>query len=436
MVKSSFISPCDVVSIPIEMKALFYDIHPAGWAGAYLLKRFWKGALLSRLNGLVLREVPLPELPTDEWVICRTLLGGICGSDLAIIAQRQPVDSILQCYTTLPMIPGHENVAVVEKVGSAVDSRWIGKRVCVEPTLCCKVRGIYPPCKPCSQGNFGACENFSADGEGTSHLPPGTSLGYCGAVGGSWAEYFLAHVSQLVEVPENLTDTQAILTDPLACSLHAVLRADLTDAKHVLVYGAGILGLGVVWALRQIGFDGKIDIIARYPHQGQIAKEFGADDILYLPVDKQERFRIIAKKTDGIVKQARFGNLMLSGGYDVVFECVGAEETIEEALIWTAARGQVILVGTGHGRGTDMTPIWFRELTVIGAYGRSVERYRGREIQTYQLVHELMLQSTCDVSTLLTGTFPLHEYKLALKTALDKGKNKSIKVAFKFEFPT
>lgn len=414
------------------MKAIFYNVNPLGWGTCKWLKFFWPGCVLSRLNGLALRETDRPVLPADDWVLCRTVLGGICGSDLAVIAQRQPPNSFLQSFSTLPATMGHENVAVVEQVGSGVDSGWAGKRVCVEPTLCCRVRGIEPPCKPCRDGQFGACENFATDGEGLAKLPPGTSLGYCGPVGGSWGQYFLAHISQLVEVPQQIPDERAILTDPLACSLHAVLRADLSKAERILVYGAGILGLGVVWALRLTGFDGGIDVIARHRHQGQLAKAFGADEVLYLPAGRRERFQAVAERTGATLTRARFGNYMLSGGYDAVFECVGSEETMEQALKWTAARGQVVLVGTGHGRGTDLTALWFRELTVIGAYGRSVEDFGGRKIQTYQLVHELMLAGKGDLSGLLTHTFPLADYKEALSVAMHKARHKSVKVAFRF----
>ncbi|MDY7009351.1 MAG: alcohol dehydrogenase catalytic domain-containing protein [Planctomycetota bacterium] len=387
---------------------------------------------MSRLNGLSLSETDPPVLPGADWVLCRTVLGGICGSDLAIIAQRQPPNSLLQSFSTLPAVMGHENVAVVEQVGGGVDSGWLGKRICVEPTLCCRVRGIGPPCEPCRAGQFGACENFAADGQGSARLPPGTSLGYCGPVGGSWSEYFVAHVSQLVEVPQQLSNAYAVLTDPLACSLHAVLRANLSGAERVLVYGAGILGLGIVWALRAVGFGGNIDVVARHRHQGRLAEALSADEVLYLTAGKRERFQAVVERTGARLTRARFGNYMLSGGYDVVFECVGSDDSIEEALKWTAARGRVILVGTGHGRGADMTALWFRELTVIGAYGRGVEDFAGRRIQTYQLVHELMLTGGLDLSVLLTHTFPLADYKKALSVAMHKARNESIKVAFRF----
>jgi len=414
------------------MKALVYGVNPVGWATCLWLKHLWSGCVLSRLNGLRLRELPVPPLPADDWVRCRTILGGICGSDLGILMQRQPPNSFLQSFATLPAAMGHENVAVVEEIGPGADSHWLGKRVCVDPGLPCRVRGIDPPCQACAAGRFGACENFSADGDGASALPPGTSLGYCGPVGGSWSECFVAHASQLVEVPPGFSDEQAVLTDPLACSVHAVNRADLSAAEKVLVYGAGVLGLGVVWALRAMGYRGGIDAIARHPHQAELARRFGASEVLELPRRRRERFEGISRRTAGRAVRARFGNYMLSGGYDLVFECVGSRDAIEEALKWARSGGQVVMVGMGHGRGADMTPVWFSELNVIGAFGRGEEGRQGRKLHTYRLVQELILSGAADVSCLLTHTFDLSQYKRALTAAIDKSGHRSVRVAFRF----
>jgi len=428
------------------MKALVYDVRPIGWGTCKWLKLFWPGCLFSGLNGLGLRELPPPALPADDWVRCRTILGGICGSDLSVLLQRQPPDSILQSFSTLPMVMGHESVSVVEQVGPAADRGWLGKRVCVEPTLACAARGIDPPCPSCRRGQFGVCESFSANGLGRSRLPPGTSIGYCGPVGGAWGECFVAHQSQLVEPPAGLNDRQAVLTDPLACSLHAALKIDLRDrgpqtrasafgdsVGSVLVYGAGILGLGAVWALRAIGYAGSIDVIARHPHQHELARRRGATETLRLPENERDKFDLIAARTGGRVTRARLGNFMLTGGYDAVLECVGSRRTITEALKWTRAGGQVVLLATGHGRGADLTPVWFTELRIQGAYGRGEESFNGRRVPTYKLVHELMAATKLNADELLTHTFPLADYRAAFAAATGKGRSHCVKAAFEFK---
>jgi len=414
------------------MRAIFYRVNPVGWVTCKWLRYFWKGCLYSGLNGISLRKVPPPELPGDNWVRVRTLMAGICGSDVALIDQKQPADSILQAFSSQPMGLGHENVAVVEEVGKDVERDWVGKRVCVEVTLGCKARGIDPPCERCRVGEFGACENFADTGSGKSHVPPGTSIGYNSLTGGSYGEYFVAHESQLVAVPDGISDKQAVLTDPLACSLHAVLRANLEDARRVLVYGTGAIGLGVISALRAVGYDGRIDALDVHDYLEAPAKARGASEFLRLSADTAERFATIAERTEGAVQQVRFGNCMLSGGYDVVFECVGASHSLEEALKWTRARGQVMMVGTGSGGGADLTPIWFRELEVRGGYGRQIEDFEGRRIGTYQLVHEMLASGRLSADGMVTHTFALADYRRAFDVALNKAKHSAVKVVFDF----
>jgi L-iditol 2-dehydrogenase len=414
------------------MQALFFGVNPVGWATCKWLRFFWRGCLLSRLNGLALRDVPAPELPGDDWVHVRTLMAGVCGTDLALLAQKQPANSILEPFSSLPAVFGHENLAVVEAVGPAVEEAWVGRRVCVEPTLCCEVRGIDPPCERCRAGEFGACENFGSDGAGTAGLGPGTSIGFNRRAGGAFGERFVAHVSQLVAVPDELPDELAVLTDPAACSLHAVLRLDLEGVQRVLVYGAGVVGLATIASLRAVGYRGRIHALDLHDYTGRLALAVGADEYLQLPRGRRERFEEIARRTGGTVQRARFGNYMLSGGYDVVLDCVGSRQSISESLRWTRSRGQVVLLATGHGRGVDLTPIWFTELRVLGAYGRQLERFDGRRVGTYGLVHELMVSGKLDVRGLLTHTFRIGEYRRAFGVGMDKARHEAVKVAFDF----
>ncbi len=90
------------------------------------------------------------------------------------------------------------------------------------------------------------------------------------------------------------------------------------------------------------------------------------------------------------------------------------------------------MVGTGDGGGADLTPLWFRELMVIGAYGRQIESFGPERIGTYQLVHKLMLAGKLPTAGLLTHTFKLDDYRQAFATAMDKGTHAAVKAAFDF----
>ena len=154
-----------------------------------------------------------------------------------------------------------------------------------------------------------------------------------------------------------------------------------------------------------------------------------------LPAVPGSRFEEITRRTGGRVHRVRLGNLAMSGGYDIVFECLGSRQSIGESLKWTRSRGQVVLVGTGAG-GVDLTPIWFNELRVVGAYGRQIETFEGRRVGTYQLVHEWMSDGRLNARGLLTHVFRIGDYRRALAVAADKSRHLAIKVAIDFREKT
>ncbi|MGB9626426.1 MAG: alcohol dehydrogenase catalytic domain-containing protein, partial [Phycisphaerae bacterium] len=231
------------------MKALTFDIHRIRWplckaAGWLTPRAFW-----SPLSGLRLRDVPTPPIwtargkpggPDGRWVRLRTILGGICGTDIAAVFQRTHPANILRVMTRFPVTLGHENVSVIEEVGEAVSDWRPGRRVVVEPSLSCAVRGIRPPCGPCREGCFTLCERFLDPGE--CGLPPGMMIGWNSFTGGSWSREFVAHASQLYAVPDFLSDEEAAVVDPIASAVHAVLRRRPADDEQVLVIGGGIIG--------------------------------------------------------------------------------------------------------------------------------------------------------------------------------------------------
>ena len=122
---------------------------------------------------LVIDEIDI-EGPKAGECLVRLAATGVCHTDAFTLSGADPEG-------LFPAVLGHENVGEVVEVGSAVDRQWLGRRVCVEPTLCCLVRGIDPPCPACAVGEYNACHHFAGEREGTSGLPAGTNLGRAGA---------------------------------------------------------------------------------------------------------------------------------------------------------------------------------------------------------------------------------------------------------------
>jgi threonine dehydrogenase-like Zn-dependent dehydrogenase len=411
------------------MKALVYDIKPARWIACKALGRVWPSVFWSPMGSLKYTDIPKPQLPSDDWVLLRTKLGGICGTDMAMLTQRTHPANIVRSLTSFPILLGHENVAVVDEVGANVTEWRRGDRVVCEPSLSCIPRAVDPPCPSCAAGHFSLCESFGGRGQ----LDKGTMIGLNRFTSGSWSPYFVAHKSQLYRVPDALTDEQAVLVDPLACSLHAILRRPPTNDERVLVVGAGIIGLGVVMGIRALGSSTRVSIIARHESQAEHLKQAGANDVLVVPrgSSRAELFDKVAALfgTERVV--GRFGNQMMIGGADVVFDCVGTGESLANAMKFCKARGTVVAAGTSHIALVDTTALWFSELTVLGAYGRQFEDADGGHRHTYEMTFDLIDSGRLDINGLKVKTFLPSQYRDAFAAVGQRSESGICKIAFR-----
>lgn len=408
------------------MRALVYDTRPWRWALCKAIGAVRPGVYWSALSGLRPASVPVPPLPSPAWVRLRPILGGICGTDLAVILQRQHPASILQAFSSLPAVCGHENVAVVDRVGPAVTRFAPGDRVVVEPTLSCVPRGIDPVCRPCAAGRFTLCERFR-DGA----LPPGSMIGWNRFTGGSWAPFFVAHESQLYRVPDALGDEEAVLVDPAAGAVHAVLRHAPPDDQTALILGGGFMGVSLVAALRALGCRSRLVGLARTPAQAERMRAFGADETVAIPAGtgQADRYAAIADLIGGRIVPTRFGHHAFIGGFDTVYDCVGTGSSLTDAMKYARARGTVVQVGTSQIVLADTCPLWFNEQTVLGVNGRAIEEHAGRRLHTYEIVFDLMTRGRLRLSGLLTHRFGLEDWRRALATAAGLCGD-AVKVAF------
>jgi threonine dehydrogenase-like Zn-dependent dehydrogenase len=410
------------------MPALSINVVPFRWAACKVIGFAWRGAYLSRLSGLRLKHIPIPELPGPRWVRVRTHLGGICGTDLGLVMQRNHPATMLRPLVQFPVVLGHENVGTIESVGAAVQGWRPGQRVCVEPSLSCQARGLSPECPYCATGLTSLCERIT-DGD----LPPGPMIGLNARTGGSWSPYFVAHESQLYAVPEGIDDETAILVDPLATSLHAVFRHRPADGDRVLVQGGGIIGVGVVAGLRALGSASHITALVRHAHQADLMKQYGADGIIRSRRGEPtaRRYDDVAAAVGGRRFPSLFGNQALQGGFDVVYDCVGSGSGITDALKFTRPRGTMVAVGTSSIGTVDTTPLWFSELNVVGVSGRQMETSDSGALRhTYEIAFQLIGAGKLRTAGLLTHRFALCDYRQAFRALLTRTNKPAVKVVF------
>ncbi|MBM3264660.1 MAG: zinc-binding dehydrogenase [candidate division Zixibacteria bacterium] len=382
----------------------------------------WPGLATGALSCIRRTDLLPPMLPSPAWTRIRTRLSGVCGSDLATIrAKGSPYFSPM---TSCPFVFGHETVGEIAAIGEEMQGFAIGDRVVIEPALCCPVRGIEPMCVPCRQGAYGNCENVMK-----GDLAPGIQTGYCRDTGGGWSPEFVAHPFQLHRVPDTLSDEEAVLIEPFACCLHAALRASPTDGDTVLVLGCGSIGLLTIAALRAIGSRCRVLAVARYPHQQAFARALGADVVL----TGRALYEAVCEETGASSHRPEIGRPTFIGGVHVTFDCVGNDRTLDDALRLTGTQGAVVVVGMpGIPSGIDWTAVWYKELSVLGAYAYGTETFENQNVRTFELAIRLMERYGARLKPLVTHLFSLSDYRKALFHALTAGPSGAVKVAFDF----
>jgi len=407
------------------MRAVVAEFSMARAAITLLLSKISSRAFYGPFSILSYREnYPEPKLPSEEWVKIKTSLSGICGSDLRLIMLEESF--YLYPLTSFPLVLGHEIVGTVERVGRAVESVEVGERVVVDNVLPCRVRALEE-CPSCREGRYSICLNFDQGA-----ISPGIFTGYCRDTGGGWGEYLVAHQHQLIKVPDGLSDEKAVFAEPFAVCLHAALKAMPKEDDLVAIIGCGVMGIGIIAALRALGFEGEIVGIDVSEHQTKMAKRFGASKTICL--EKGEKvIDGIAELTGGrTYLPPREKPMFVGGGIDVVFECVGKSQTVDDAFRVVKPGGKVVLLGTaGKLAGVDFAPVFSKEIEINGVFGSGIERVNGKK-RAFELAIELF-QRSIDLSPLLTHRFPIERYKEALWTAMNKDKSKAVKVAFSFE---
>jgi threonine dehydrogenase-like Zn-dependent dehydrogenase len=385
----------------------------------YLLMRLGsrriRGLDTSAASPLQLEDVPEPDLPTPEWVRVRPRLSGICGSDLSTLsASSSPYFSPL---TSPPFVMGHE---VVGEIAKDAGSFRAGERVVVEPALGCRVRGISPECTMCSTGRYALCENLT---EGD--ISPGIQTGFCRDTGGGWSEMLVAHPSQLYRVPDTLSDSEAVLIEPLACAVHAALTHAPGPDETVVVLGAGSIGLLVVGALKQLTRVGRMICVAKHPHQREEALRLGASEV----VSPKEVYTRLPELLGAKVHKPELGKPVVLGGADRVFECIGSPGTLEDATRLTRPGGTVAFVGMpGYASRLDLTPLWHQETKLVGTYAYGVEEYGGERVPAFELA--LRISPEMDLVPLAGPRFRLPQYREAVAAARAAGRNGHVKVIF------
>lgn len=266
-------------------------------------------------KSIELVELPAPE-PEPGFALLKVRLAGICNTDV----------ELYEGYYGFAGTPGHEFVAEVAKAPDAPE--WISKRVVADINFGC---GKCPECHA----------------RGPRHCPNRTVLGIVNQQG-AFAEYCLAPVRNLVEVPDELEDELAVFAEPLAAGLEVGQQMHLTGDTRLAVLGDGKLGLLTALGLRcqcpELLLVGK--------HEDKLAIA-AAQGVRTVRITSAEDLQNIGAQ---------------HGPFDVVVEATGNAETVQQALRLLRPEGVMVLKTTSHQRSAlDLAAVVVNELTLMGS---------------------------------------------------------------------
>jgi threonine dehydrogenase-like Zn-dependent dehydrogenase len=397
-------------SIPNYLATRAADVLPLG-----MLER-------GKVPGLKLAEVASKPLPGPDWVRVKPRLCGICGSDTSLLHGTS--SPALSPFVSFPAVMGHEVVGEVTEAGASVAPGLVGKRVAVMPIISCEMRGLEP-CRACAADDPGLCLN-SAEGE----LSPGLLIGFCRDLPGGWSEELIVHESQIFPLPDAISDDDSVLIEPFSVATHAVLRNPPAPGAKVLIIGAGSIGLLVLSALRMLGYDNDVTVLARRPIQEKLALAYGATRVL-----TRSSAIDAAKEVAGATSyKTVIGPHSLTGGFDWVFDCVGSERSVKDALAVAGPRGQITMVGcAGELKKLDLTFVWSREITITGCYVYGAEPSLPGTPHTFDVAMRLIEEHPeIRLSDMITHRFTLDRWRDAMAVSLTRGTHGAVKVIFDY----
>lgn len=382
-----------------------------------LFARYWPDFVWTPFSSARFATLPDPPLPGPDWIRVKNRICGICASDLHLLfVHADPSVAPAALPGNQRLYLGHEVVSTVVEAGPAVARFKVGDRVIMDTRFAganCFSLGIHPPCRQCAVHEEHFCENKSAPG------PRGE--------GGGWGDTYTAHESEVWPCPADLTDDQAALVEPISCAVRSTLRCPPKPGERVLVVGAGIIGLCQIMAARTFQPECRITAVARYPHQAEMAKRLGADDIL----TGREGYEGVAKHLGGKFYSAPLNKGIVIGGFDLIYDCVGNGRTIEDSLRWTRAGGAVVVVGVNLAPvNVDLTPVWYHHVNLIGTYGHGHSTWNGRTCHDYDWVADFIRSGRFPTDGLITHRFPFKDFKQAIEVSTSKAKARPIKVVF------
>ncbi len=325
-----------------------------------------KAMMLTGIRQMEMKEIPEPVIVKPDDVKIRMSVSGVCGSDIHYYTQGQIGSQIIK----YPFPVGHEGAGVVVETGIAVKNVKPGDVVGIEPAMPCW------ECDQCRAGRHHTCRNIRF-------------LGCPGQAEGCLREYIVLPETSCLPLASNLSVDHGSISEPLAIGVYSVKKAGNIKGADIGILGFGPIGMSVLLA----------------------AKVAGAGSV-YVSDKIDERLEIAIKEgitaSYNTLKENVVGSILEKSplGLDVVFECCGMQETMDQAVKLLKPGGKMIVVGIPE----------FTDWTVNVEDTRRKEisiQFIRRQVGCVETALELMGSGEINVSNMVTHRFPLEKAKEA-----------------------
>lgn len=197
----------------------------------------------------------------------------------------------------------------------------------------------------------------------------------------------------------------------------------------VVVYGCGTLGLLTIAILSALYPEVDVLAISRYPHQAELARWFGAKYSIQ-GLKPVEIIEYISDLVNIKIYRPWQGKPMLMRGPERIYDTVGSPETLEVGIRFAQPLAKLVITGVANPARFEWTPLYFKEIDVIGSNAFGIETFRGQRLHSMEIYLNLLDEKRFDLSKLITHRFRIEQYRQAFLTTHTKSKSAAVKVLF------
>jgi len=322
--------------------------------------------MLTGIRQMEMLEVPTPEIRHDKDVRIKLKTLGVCGSDIHYYVSGKIGSQVVN----YPFTVGHECAGVVEAVGRGVTGIKPGDRIAVEPAMPCW------ECDQCRAGRPHTCRKLRF-------------LGCPGQAEGSLSEYIVMPESSCYKIPHQMSYDEAAISEPLAIGVYAVKQSIAMKGAKIGILGFGPIGMSVLLPALAMGA-GEVYVTDKIDERLHIAQGSGAS--LTANPNRENVVERITEKVPELL--------------DVVFECCGQQEAIDNAVDLLKPGGKLMVIGIPEFERWSFPVDESRHKELC------IQNVR-RQNEAVQPTLDMMASGEISVADMATHRFPFEESKAA-----------------------